>query len=296
MSGRTRWFPGDIDHLVLAVPDLDEARSVYERMGFAVSPRAEHEALGTANHVFVFPSSYCELLGVVRPDVARTTVGGELAAGSGVSGLALCGSADTAKADYADRGIAAGEAIEFSRDASIGDEVATARFRISRLEDGAAPGFFAFVCEHLTPELVWHEAAMIHANRVTGVAEVVIRADAPGEAAEGFERLGPRSVAGRESASGSGLGPRLCFQDPDALITRYPGLDLPEAPGGTREGRSADLAADVRGVGVVFSTPSLTDTIACLEKGGVEYTSARSDAVFVLPGQACGLLVEFTER
>lgn len=282
--------------MVLAVPDLDEARSVYERMGFAVSPRAEHEALGTANHVFVFPSSYCELFGVVRPDVARNTVGRALAAGSGVSGLALCGSADTAKADYADRGIAAGEAIEFSRDALVGDEVATARFRISRLEDRAAPGFFAFVCEHLTPELVWHEAAMTHPNGVTGVTKVLIRADAPATAAEGFERLRPGSVAGPESVGEVDLGPRLCFHDPEDLIMRYPGLDFLEATGGNREGRAEDSAAEVRGVGVVFSTPSLADTIVCLEKAAVAYKSARSDSVFVLPEQACGILVEFTER
>ena len=104
----------------------------------------------------------------------------------------------------------------------------------------------------------------------------------------------PASSATTATSTAAATAPATTATDPTQAV--YVPLDLPEAPGGTREGRSADLAADVRGVGVVFSTPSLTDTIACLEKGGVEYTSARSDAVFVLPGQACGLLVEFTER
>ena len=144
--------PGEIDHLVLSVPDLPAARAAYSGIGFRLSPRAEHASLGTANHIFVFGSTYCELLGVVQPELAAASVGGALAAGSCIAGLALCGSADGAKAEYGGRGIVADDALQFSRDAHVGGSVGTARFRISKLAEGSVHGFFTFVCEHLTPE------------------------------------------------------------------------------------------------------------------------------------------------
>ena len=50
------------------------------------------------------------------------------------------------------------------------------------------------------------------------------------------------------------------------------------------------------GVGVVFSTASLTGVIACLEERGIEYTSTESGSVYVLPEHACGILVELVEE
>lgn len=296
MSDNGRGLAGEIDHLVLNVSDLDEAFRVYQRLGFVLSPRAEHEALGTANHVFVFSDTYCELLGVVRPAVASATVGGALAAVSGISGLALCGSADGARADYGGRGIVAGDAIEFSRDARVGDQVSTARFRISRLEEGAAPGFFAFVCEHLTPELVWHPAAMIHPNGVHGVEQVLLRADQPVSAARRFARLRPGSVTEDGGVGRVDLGPQLCLYRPSDLTARYPGLRLSGTMDGEREGRADAPNVDSESVGVVFSTTSLNAAITCLEAARIEYRHRGVDSVYVLPQRACGILVEFVEH
>ena len=39
-----------IDHLVLAVRDLEKARTFYQRLGFTLTPRAQHP-WGTANHL-----------------------------------------------------------------------------------------------------------------------------------------------------------------------------------------------------------------------------------------------------
>ncbi len=281
---------------MLSVPDLDQALAAYSLMGFQVSPRAEHDALGTANHVFVFDSTYCELLGVVRPEVAKTSVGGALAAGSGVSGLALRGSADGARADYAEHGIVAGDAIEFSRDARVRDEVRRARFRISRLEENALPGFFTFVCEHLTPDFVWYAGAALHPNGVTRIAEVIVQADDPAGATSHFERIRLGAVSEEGGFWVANLGPRLTFHTPRELGDLYPGLNpgpLPPSAGVRSSGVPTDSV--MSGTGVVFSTASIGDAVSCLEEGGLPYGTTERGSVYLLPEAACGTLVEFRQ-
>ena len=59
-------MPRDIDHLVLAVRDLDAARATYERLGFTLTPMARHP-FGTANSLVQMHGSYLELLAVADP-------------------------------------------------------------------------------------------------------------------------------------------------------------------------------------------------------------------------------------
>ena len=52
-----------LDHLIVAVNDLDEAESNYKKI-FGVEPvwKGEHKELGTANVIFNFKNTYFELL------------------------------------------------------------------------------------------------------------------------------------------------------------------------------------------------------------------------------------------
>jgi catechol 2,3-dioxygenase-like lactoylglutathione lyase family enzyme len=57
-----------IDHVVIAVDDLDRAEAAYRRLGFTLSPRAVHSAtMGTANHTIMLEHDYFELLAVLTP-------------------------------------------------------------------------------------------------------------------------------------------------------------------------------------------------------------------------------------
>ena len=68
-----------LDHLIVAVKDLDEAESNYKKI-FGVEPvwRGEHKELGTANVIFNFKNTYFELLasnGVgLGSDFVNTTI------------------------------------------------------------------------------------------------------------------------------------------------------------------------------------------------------------------------------
>ena len=52
-----------LDHLIVAVKDLDEAEKNYQKV-FGIDPvwKGEHKELGTANSIFNFKNTYFELL------------------------------------------------------------------------------------------------------------------------------------------------------------------------------------------------------------------------------------------
>ena len=52
--------PRGIDHLVLAVHDLDAAGDFYEKLGFRVGARNRHP-WGTENRIVQFPHIFLEL-------------------------------------------------------------------------------------------------------------------------------------------------------------------------------------------------------------------------------------------
>src|SRR5437660_9767806 len=57
-----------IDHVIVAVRDLDRAQIGWTRLGFTLSPRGRHLGQGTANYCIMFGRDYLELLGFVEPD------------------------------------------------------------------------------------------------------------------------------------------------------------------------------------------------------------------------------------
>ena len=54
-----------LDHIVIAVKNLDAAVATYRKLGFTLTPRGLHEGKGTGNHCIMFPNTYVELLGIV---------------------------------------------------------------------------------------------------------------------------------------------------------------------------------------------------------------------------------------
>jgi len=69
-------MPRGIDHLVLAVRDLDEGAALYERLGFTLTPPAQHP-FGTGNRLAQLSNGFLELLSVTRPeDIIEADEGG----------------------------------------------------------------------------------------------------------------------------------------------------------------------------------------------------------------------------
>src|SRR5688572_27237335 len=62
-----------IDHPVIAVRDMEDARRKYERLGFTIPGRGRHREWGTGNWCIMFPHDYLELRGILDP--TRYTAG-----------------------------------------------------------------------------------------------------------------------------------------------------------------------------------------------------------------------------
>jgi catechol 2,3-dioxygenase-like lactoylglutathione lyase family enzyme len=178
-----------IDHVVIAVRDLERARATYARLGFRLTPRGHH-TLGSQNHCIMFGADYIELLAAPKPHPALEPFRAFLASGDGLAALAFASpNADAAFAELSAAGIAAQAPLEFSRPVALAQGSREARFRIVQLPAAATPGCRAFLCQHYTRDLVWRPEYQAHPVGVLGLAAVAIVAADASAAAQRFGTL-----------------------------------------------------------------------------------------------------------
>jgi catechol 2,3-dioxygenase-like lactoylglutathione lyase family enzyme len=184
------FMPRRIDHLVVAVHDLDEASTFYQRLGFQVGARNRHP-WGTENRLVQFGSSFIELI-TVGEDAAIPPHGeGSFSFGAFVrdylakrEGLAmLVLDSDDAKADaasFAGNGIGSFEPFFFERRGRRPDGTPThVAFTLAFARDEAAPQAAFFVCQQHYPENFWNPQFQRHDNKAADVAAVAFVAPDP---------------------------------------------------------------------------------------------------------------------
>jgi catechol 2,3-dioxygenase-like lactoylglutathione lyase family enzyme len=184
--------PRRLDHLVLAVRDLEAAAGFYARLGFLVGARNQHP-WGTANHVVQLRTSYLELITVVDaeripPHSARSFSFGRfvrdhLAEREGLAMLAL--SSGDARADaeeYARRGIGDFEPFSFERSGRAADGSEThLAFSLAFASDDRLPWAGFFVCQQHHPEAFWSAPLQRHDNGATDVSAARLGLERPGD-------------------------------------------------------------------------------------------------------------------
>ena len=178
--------PRDIDHLVIAVRDLEAARTIYERLGFTLTPVACHP-FGTANSLAQFGSSFLELLAVAdagaipEPTLTEFSFAAfnrdYLRRREGLSMLVLK-SVDPAadRAAFSRHGLPVYEPFRFERSARGPDGVERkVAFSLTFTGDArfhGAAGFFT--CQHHYPENFWRPEYQRHPNGAVGIAAAVM--------------------------------------------------------------------------------------------------------------------------
>lgn len=181
-----------IDHLVVAVRDLDRAAAAYEANGFTLTPRARHP-WGTENRLVQLDGAFIELLTVpagvdiAAPGKGSFSFGGFnrdfLSRHEGASMLVL-DSVDPVsdRAGFATAGLKVFEPFGFEREAIGPDgQVRKVSFDLTFTADPDAPALGFFTCRNRYPENFWKPEYQTHGNGAQSLAEVILVAGDPAD-------------------------------------------------------------------------------------------------------------------
>jgi hypothetical protein len=282
-----------IDHLVIAVHGLDRARSVYEKLGFTLTPKARHP-FGTENSLIQLEGCFLELLGVDDPDDIPVPDPGVFSFArfnhrfldrhQGMSMLVL--ESHDAEADacaFAQAGVQSYLPFEFGREARQPDgSTARVGFRLAFASDPFIPEAGFFACQQLAPELFWKPDYQRHANTARTVTEVVMIARAPSDHHEFLEGFtGVREV--RATSAG------LTVETPRGRIT----VLTPQAAAAIW-GDAIDIPAfrTPRFAACSIGVEDLAAVRGCLEQASVPATG-RAGRLVVPAAEAMGMAIAF---
>lgn len=193
------------DHAIVGVADLEAARAAYERLGFNCCPRGRHIGWGTANYCIMFADDYLELLGIVDPSQFTNNLDTLLTEkGEGLLGLAFgCEDADAAYEALKDAG--GQPPKDLKRLLELPKGTVEPRFRLVHVDPSATPGVSAFVCQHLTPQLMRQDDWLVHANGATSLHSLTVRVADRAAALETYARtFGPKVVEDDRVRIGAG--------------------------------------------------------------------------------------------
>lgn len=273
-----------LDHVVVAVRNLDAAAAAWKALGFTVSPRGTHSAhLGSGNYTVMFGDDYIELLGILNETDHNQPTVAFLKEREGIERTAF--TTDDAAAGVAElksRGLAGGGPISFSRPVDLPNGgKGEAAFNVFTWPlDEAPAGLRIFACQHLTRDTVWIPELQHHANGAQRLVRVEVVAAAPKDAAAQLARLidQPVEAAGNGFRVASG-GHRAVFEFYDAatFAQRYPDA--------VRNGAAKDGAA-----AIVIASDDLAKVRAL--PGAV----AHGDAVSLPAASATGVIISFVKQ
>jgi hypothetical protein len=233
-----------IDHLVIALQDLDAGARLYERLGFQVGALNRHP-WGTQNRIVQFDGAFLELIslapGGAPPDHApgAFSFGGfvrdYLARREGLAMLVLDSADAGADAQaFAAAGIGAFAPFRFERIARRPDGTEKpVAFALAFAASDALPAAGFFVCQQLHPENFWDPAFQNHPNGARGVGAVALAADEPARHAEFLSAFAgaeaTRPTAGGDLSFALARG-RLDVVTPDDAATLYVSVETADAP------------------------------------------------------------------
>jgi catechol 2,3-dioxygenase-like lactoylglutathione lyase family enzyme len=269
-----------VDHVVIAVRDLDEAAARWQRLGFTLSPRGVHSAhMGTANHTMMLRGNdYFEIIAVIAPTERNAARRALLAQREGLGDIALASpSAAAARDAWRAAGLPGSDLIAFQRPVDRpGGVVVQAKFEVTDLGDHPVPGAHPFVCGQLTRDAVWLPELLDHPNGAQAILEVSFVAPDPAACAAawaqvtGGSRDGDTVLVGRH---------RLTMLTPAAATARFG--TLPN-----------DIGSGPAALAISYQVSDLARTAGTLTTNGLPY---RSDAnrILVDAAEANGVMVEF---
>jgi hypothetical protein len=276
-----------IDHIIVGVRDLEQARLAWARLGFTLSPRGRHIGQGTANYCIMFSSDYVELLGVVDPNGSTQPLDTFLLHREGVMATAFAPAAgpEELRAALQARQLHPSEPRPLGRRLELPEEGSvTPRFSLISLPAEETPGLDSFICAHLTPELMRRPEWLNHPNGALGLRGLHVLVESTTELLEPYDRLfGIPQVTTTDAVVCVQIGRhRILFSTPDDFSTMYPKLDI---------GADFPLPGIVS---VEFAVGSREDTADYLTRHQVPFGEIPQGSLAVPAREAHGAILLFS--
>jgi hypothetical protein len=257
-----------LDHAGLMGPDIAALHAQYQALGFTLTPLARQSGRlqadgpvvqwGTANRCAMLRDGYIELLGIVDPAAPPNGCDAFIARYAGMHILALAIDDEAAALARLRRaGIDIAGVLHLVRPVDSADPDGP-QARFARLPLPNAPEGRIQLIRHLTPEAIWQERFMVHANRAVGLDAVIMAVPDPAETAARFSKLAGMPVL-PDPAGGYMLDlsrGRVRILTAEALGAVLPGVVPPVLP--FMAGmvvRTDDAAATVRGMAALTEVP-----------------------------------------
>jgi len=280
-----------IDHVMIAVPELDRGVDTYARLGFSVQPGGEHPGVGTHNAIAFNEEDYLELIAIRdRDEYARTNrlrgLVELLERGGGLCYLIV--QSDDLAADVAamrGRGVDVGNVAEGNRRTPSGRE---RRWKVARL--GPRNPLPVFFIQHITPLAERRPSGAGHPNGVYRTERAYIAVSDLAAAVDAYSRV--LGMAKPPLERGTVIMAEMAvFQLGASGLT----LAHPYAPGACADALSR------RGPGpfqVLYRTKSMDAAARWLSGHGVPppargTRNTGEQAMLVPPEHACGVYIGF---
>lgn len=284
---------GDIDsvnHIGIAVRDMDAACARYERLGFLLTPLSVHsgsskpgepvQPMATGNRCAVFPHNYIEVLGIVNPGALDWGWSRFMDRFEGAHIICFgCKDAAVVAGRLDASGVGNSGVIALQRDIGLPEGQRTARFDCVHFDGAATPEGLIQAARHRNPEYVHQPRYLTHANGATGLDRLLLVADEPGKMAERYAVLTGRPITQSDGLDAIELPlvTTLTFADPVTAGRRYPGTLFSPPP-------SIAVAT--------FTVADLAMAKAFIRKAGFPVVE-RGDRFHVPAEHALGVVHEF---
>lgn len=281
-----------LDHLAHWVGDIHAASAMLDRLGFVVTPYAEHVhadaaggppvPAGSANHCVMLARGYLEVLTPLGDTPIAREVRAALARYTGLH-LAAFSVEDTERhhARLVAEGFPQRPCVTLERETTRADGSSTTlRFTVARPEVDCLPeGRVQFLTHH-TPEALWQPRWLAHANGARGLTDMLFCVRDAREAGDRYARyLGRRAESidgGRVLRLDRG---RLALIEAERLRATLPAMEIPHVP---------FMAA------YALECEDLGRAAAALRAGGIEYIDTNGEVLVVSPLPVLGGTIVFT--
>ena len=270
-----------IDHALVGVRDLEQARATFERLGFRTTPLGRHAGRGTGEHCLMFADDHVELCGVVDPAGDSEELARFLATGEGLWALALRTS--DPEGTYAGWRASGLDPAAIAEDARTIEPDLELRCKDVVLDPAATGGVPLFACAALDPDGLRRPEWLGHPNGARAIGSVTVVVEEPAALVESMSRVfGATCLTETDDTLAVHTGRNIIlFATPDDLDMLHPELEAsinPEQP---------TLAA------LTVLVPDVARTAAVLDRHDVAYRQDVSGAIGISPEYSHGVMLEF---